>query len=167
MLERATVCDIRFCEECGKTIPKSKRIDAKTCSIQCGNNLRGKRFYYNNPELFKAKRKSDNLRVHSRIHSRVKSRAKKLGIPFNLDKSDIVVPDVCPVLGISIFSVAGGGSNPHNSPSLDRVNPELGYIKGNVRVISNRANLLKSNATLSELELVLKDARRIRNEQTK
>jgi hypothetical protein len=36
--------------------------------------------------------------------------------------------------------------------SLDRIVPELGYVKGNIAVISNRANSLKSNATLEELE---------------
>ena len=42
-----------------------------------------------------------------------------------------------------------------NSPSLDRIRPQLGYVAGNVRVISNRANHLKSNGTISEFEAVL------------
>ena len=48
-----------------------------------------------------------------------------------------------------------------SSPSLDRIIPSLGYVKGNIRVISFRANTLKNNATLSELELILEDAKKI------
>ena len=44
-------------------------------------------------------------------------------------------------------------------PSLDRIDGAKGYVKGNVRVISHRANMLKNDATIEELELVLKDLR--------
>jgi hypothetical protein len=42
------------------------------------------------------------------------------------------------------------------SPSLDRIVPELGYVKGNVRVISDRANRIKRDATLEELRAIVK-----------
>ena len=74
---------------------------------------------------------------------------------------DIVVPDVCPVLGIPIQKNHGHQGYFDDSPSVDRIIPELGYTKGNVRVISNRANLLKNNAKIEELELVLEDLRRL------
>jgi hypothetical protein len=48
-----------------------------------------------------------------------------------------------------------------DSPSLDRIDPSKGYVKGNVRVISARANLLKNDATVGELTLVLEDLREI------
>lgn len=38
------------------------------------------------------------------------------------------------------------------SPSLDRVNIDKGYIKGNIAVISNRANRIKSDATIEEIK---------------
>jgi hypothetical protein len=47
-----------------------------------------------------------------------------------------------------------------NIPSLDRIRPERGYTKGNIWVISNRANTLKNNATLEELELLVKNLRK-------
>jgi predicted DNA binding CopG/RHH family protein len=148
---------MKTCKECGNKIPSSFRSDAKYCSVQCGNNFRNKKHYKLHPEQYKEKRKKDNSNVSKRILSRVKSRAAAKNIPFNLDVSDIVVPDVCPVLGIEIFTQPGLGTNQPNSPSLDRMVPELGYVKGNVRVISNRANLLKSNAEIWELEAVLED----------
>jgi hypothetical protein len=81
-----------------------------------------------------------------------KSRAKRYGWPFNLDKSDVVIPDVCPVLGIPILR--GQGAHGPNSPTLDRMQPHLGYVKGNVAVISFRANTLKNDASADDLERV-------------
>lgn len=96
--------------------------------------------------------------------ARTKSRATARGIPFNLALEDIVVPEKCPVLGIRLDHT-GGQSEKSNSPSLDKIVPSLGYVKGNVRVISHRANMLKNNASVEEMELVLADLRKLRQEQ--
>ena len=95
----------------------------------------------------------------------VKKRATQKGIVFDLDVEDIPeIPLMCPVLGIEIK--ANKISAPlDSSPSLDRINPNLGYVKGNVRIISNRANRIKADATADEVELILKDLRRIENER--
>jgi hypothetical protein len=83
-------------------------------------------------------------------------RAKKHGVPFELTIGDMPeIPASCPVLGIPIF--CGNGRQAANSPSLDRLDPGGGYTPGNVRVISLRANTLRSNATAEELRLILKD----------
>jgi hypothetical protein len=88
-----------------------------------------------------------------------KMRAKRKNIPFSIDVEDIAIPETCPVLGISLSRA--GGKPGHRSPSLDRIVPEVGYVRGNVRVISHRANTLKLNATVSELEAILTDLRRV------
>jgi hypothetical protein len=62
---------------------------------------------------------------------------------------DVVVPDRCPVLGIPL--VVGVGVVGPNSPTLDKIIPALGYVPGNVVVISHRANSIKHNATSTEL----------------
>lgn len=80
-----------------------------------------------------------------------KHRAKKRGIPFDLTVDDVVIPDFCPVLGLPLYRNTGGLAQGPNSPSLDRNDPSLGYTKGNVTVISSKANAIKSNATPSEL----------------
>jgi hypothetical protein len=76
-------------------------------------------------------------------------RAKVAGVPFTIEKGDIVIPSNCPILGIPLFKGPRGGGD--NSPSLDRITPEKGYTNGNIIVISNRANRLKSDATIGEL----------------
>jgi hypothetical protein len=87
-----------------------------------------------------------------------KSRAKKFGIPFAITPEDIVIPEICPALGITL-NPAARRSQP-NALTLDRIVPALGYIPGNVRVVSARANRLKSDATVAELEMLLAYVRR-------
>jgi hypothetical protein len=75
---------------------------------------------------------------------RARERAARLGLPFNLRRRDVVVPPVCPVLGVPL---AAGSERSSGSPSLDRIRPAQGYVRGNVRVISDRANRLKGACT--------------------
>jgi len=81
-----------------------------------------------------------------------KARAAKAGVPFNITPEDIVIPQLCPVLQIPL--IVGQSQASDNSPSLDRVIPLLGYVRGNILVISNRANRIKNNATIPELRAV-------------
>lgn len=102
------------------------------------------------------KHKSSNLkRIHSTpektIYNRLKAKCKKKNIIFTITIDDIKIPSKCPVLGIDIILFSGSD----NSPSVDRLVPELGYIKGNINIISNKANRIKNNSTPEELELVL------------
>lgn len=82
-----------------------------------------------------------------------KQRARNRDIEFNISAEDILLTDTCPILGIKL--VKGEGRLTDNSPSLDRVNPELGYTKGNVRVISYRANRYKNNMTKDIVQNIL------------
>ena len=79
---------------------------------------------------------------------RAKKRASDRGVPFNISFDEVVIPPNCPVLGIPLRLQ---GERSPNSPSLDRIVPALGYVSGNVRVISDRANRLKSNRDLDTL----------------
>lgn len=85
--------------------------------------------------------------------NRCKSRAKIKNMEFNLTPEDITVPKNCPILGIPLLYVKGKGGN-WNSPSLDRIDNAKGYIKGNVQIISKRANIIKNDATIEEIEKV-------------
>lgn len=91
------------------------------------------------------------------LYYNAKGRAKKLGLPFDIAPEDIVIPTYCPVLGIKIDPVVRGRKGFHPmSPSVDRVIPSRGYVRGNVRVISNRANRLKCDASIDEVRAVLR-----------
>ncbi len=91
-----------------------------------------------------------------RMLVRAKIRAKKKGIPFTITQKDIIVPNICPILGLPLIHSEGpkGTSSNDNSPSLDRIIPKLGYIPGNIAVISMRANRIKTDATPEELRKV-------------
>jgi hypothetical protein len=86
-----------------------------------------------------------------------KFRAKDRGLNFDIEVADIVIPEMCPVLGLRLKANVGISKVRHSSPTLDRIDSSKGYIKGNVRVISHRANTLKSDATVEELSKVLED----------
>jgi hypothetical protein len=88
-------------------------------------------YFENNPERF--------------ILNRCKTRAKRSGLPFDLDISDILIPEVCPVLKIPI--IRGKGVPNDQSPSIDRIDPAGGYVRGNTQIISNLANMMKSSAS--------------------
>ncbi len=85
------------------------------------------------------------------LYWQVKGRALRNGLPFNLEHSDLEIPDTCPILGIPLFRNTGGNRPTANSPSVDRIIPELGYTKGNIQIISQRANVMKNDANPEEL----------------
>lgn len=97
-------------------------------------------------EWAKRSRKEDPLRW---MLIRAKNRAKKRGLEFNILKEDLSIPEKCPILLIPIIV---GGDLKANSPSLDRIDTNKGYIVGNVRVISNKANACKSDLSAEQIE---------------
>ena len=114
----------------------------------------------------KRKRDPEALLYHLRYQMRAnaKKRAEATGLPFSLSVHDIVIPEVCPVFGIPLAAPTGEKSGPQdNSPSLDRIRPALGYVPGNVRVISYKANRIRNNGTFVELMQVALDAARVHN----
>jgi hypothetical protein len=110
-----------------------------------------------------AKRFRNNHPLQARVQAAIsgaRARARKIGVPFSLTKDNMPpMPEICPVLGI-VLTIWGSKSG-EDSPSLDRIVPALGYVPGNVRWISNRANTLRSNGSARELALVAQDAMRL------
>ena len=92
--------------------------------------------------------------VVSGILSRARQRAKRQNLHFTISQDDITIPTHCPVLGIKLAVSRGHAKD--GSPSLDRINPKKGYIPGNVTVMSNRANQIKSNGSADEHLLIAK-----------
>lgn len=82
-------------------------------------------------------------------------RAKQKGLEHNITLEDISIPEFCPVLGVRLESNTNNLTAQNNSPSIDRIDNSKGYIKGNVRIISYRANAIKNNATIEELQKII------------
>ena len=92
----------------------------------------------NNPEYF--------------LWKAAKKRAKDKDFDFNIEVTDIIIPQFCPLLNIPIIHKTGTGERRAESPSLDRLDNSLGYVKGNILVVSWRANRLKADAEFQELQ---------------
>ena len=118
-----------------------------------------KDFRSKHPAYWKKFINSPNLAEREML-SRAKMRSKAKGLNFNLDLDDIIIPEFCPVFGIKLEKAKTKGPQ-DSSPSLDRIRPHLGYVKGNVWVISNKANIMKSNATVDEIEHLAQVLRRL------
>lgn len=91
-----------------------------------------------------------------RMYCSAKQRARRQNIPFDIEESDIQIPTHCPYLGLELkpFSMLG---EPRDSVmSLDKLNPEAGYVKGNIEVISWLANNMKNSASPEQLVMFAK-----------
>ena len=154
-----------------ETINKKRNEQYKLKSNEELEELRAykRKYYQENKDKVKKtiktryEKKRDEILANSKEYAKanyhlirlraIKGRAIKNNIPFDLDLDylkSIPLPKVCPVLGIPL-----DGSTKGNYPSLDRIIPNLGYIKGNVCFISTRANLLKNDASIEEVKLIL------------
>jgi len=80
-----------------------------------------------------------------RLYFGAKQRAKDRGLIFDLEKSDIVIPEQCPILHVPFKRKT------QYAATLDRIDPAKGYTKDNVWVISKKANVMKNDATKDEL----------------
>ena len=137
-----------------------QRSEVSVCRCECGNTI--ERFTY---QLKKGKVKSCGclqrgaikcedpkvLKRRSLFHG-TRARARKNNIIFTITQEDIVIPDFCPLLDIPLSLT--NSKLEDDSPSIDRLIPKLGYVAGNIQVISMRANMIKSNASIDELMLL-------------
>jgi len=83
--------------------------------------------------------------------------ARRLGIEFSLIFDNFKFPKYCPVLGYELNYSYGNkkGHSHDDSPSFDRFNSSKGYVDGNVQIISQKANRIKNNASIEQLEKIL------------
>lgn len=91
--------------------------------------------------------------------SAAKQRAKFKNLNFDIALEDITIPEVCPLLGIEL--IVSEGTMADNSPSLDRINNNFGYIKGNIIIISQLANRCKSNLNSDQMLMLAKNLKDI------
>jgi hypothetical protein len=83
--------------------------------------------------------------LKQQLYRSAKKRALQKGLEFNIELRDIHIPKKCPILKVPLIC------STRYSPSIDRIYPDKGYVKGNIAVISVLANSMKANATPQEL----------------
>lgn len=91
---------------------------------------------------------NDLEKAHSDFFRRKEQNAKKTKWEWSIKYSDLVYPKYCPVLGLELNWFAEARAE--NSPSIDRIDSTKGYIKGNVIVMSWRANRIKNDGSAEE-----------------
>jgi len=134
---------------CSNTFPVGKH-SRKWCSVHCRTGDWEWKDKFANPGRW--------------IWIRAKQNAGLRGIEFSISISDIpAIPEFCPVfpwIRLVLPTGKGRGFYP-DAPSIDRIDSRGGYVLGNIRIVSWRANSLKSNATVEELEALLADHNRL------
>jgi hypothetical protein len=83
------------------------------------------------------------------------NKCREQGLPFDITADDLMpAPLKCPVFGFKLDWYKDGRGGADDSPSIDRLIPEEGYVPGNVTLISLKANRIKNDSDLSELRMV-------------
>lgn len=82
---------------------------------------------------------------------KTKKRAKRQGILFTLRLEDVPkIPRRCPVFGM-VMTFEGSHQDKENTPTMDRIDNARGYVRGNITVVSWKANRIKSQLTVEEI----------------
>jgi len=161
----------RDCESCGES-KQSRKFRIRTESkihgrrpfcLTCEKARHGKNYQNNKAARLK---NIENYRTENwemKMLWQAKATATRKNIPFDLDVNDIVIPTHCKYLGIPLTRSLGGGVVWSNT-SLDRIDSSKGYVKGNIEVISRKANSMKNMADLDELRTFAKNILRIYGE---
>lgn len=175
---RSKHIEIRKCLNCGLEweveVKSNHRLSRKQlfCN-KCSRTLsiweRHKIIMDKVPELrekyLKSKREEFLKNYKKQILFRTKRRAELRGLEFNLDIDDIIIPDICPILEVPI--IIGTKDNYEYSPSIDRIDNSKGYVKGNIQIISKKANSMKNSASYNELITFCKNILRYSLSSTK
>jgi hypothetical protein len=150
----------KVCKECNQSLNLNKfsliekwNVNSGTKDIckKCSSSIRQR-------EKLNRDWKTDAAKL---LYKNIKSRCKRIGREFSIDLDDIVIPEKCPVFGFELKRE--DKQTWMYAPSVDRIDSSKGYVKGNVTVVSRRANILKRDATIDELEQLLNYYKTLRN----
>lgn len=136
------------CKQCNREVAKLWELRTKEKRREQSKNWKtANRSLINDTAKAWRQRGSGSI---SEMLSQAKKRAKKIGVPFTVTAADVSIPELCPVFGKPLARGNTRGPAPW-SPSLDRTIPALGYVPGNVVVLSHKANVMKNDASPEEL----------------
>ena len=90
--------------------------------------------------------------IEKLLLSRARVRARQGNLPFDLELSDIQIPETCPLLGVPLGNkYKDPDVHADYVPSIDRKDNSKGYTKDNIWIISFKANRMKNTASVTEL----------------
>ena len=107
----------------------------------------GGRFRADCRDCYNAFRRENPTYAKHHMIGEAKRRAKKKGLACDLNK-ELYFPKVCPILGIDLKH---GSTDWYNSPNIDRIDNNKGYLMDNVIVVSALANAIKNAATPDQI----------------
>ena len=150
-----------ICRECEHIMQNTseKRIRRRTLELL---RRQDPKYVLHRNEMDKKRKHSNVKTLKKSLLASAKNRAQKKNLDFNITIDDFEIPDMCPLLNIKLSVNTDIAKD--NSYSLDRINSTKGYIKGNVWVISRRANALKGNASLEELEFLVSNLKKYKGD---
>jgi len=121
----------------------------------------GGRFRADCRDCYNAFRRENPTYAKHHMIGEAKRRAKKKGLACDLNK-ELYFPKVCPILGIELKH---GTDDWYNSPNIDRIDNNKGYLMDNVIVVSALANSIKSAATPDQILAVAKFYKKLYEEK--
>ncbi len=133
------------CKKC-RSEASSRSRENKTNLVKPKTNKNSKSKEYRNAKTLEFRYNH----YEKYLYYQIKSSAKKRGLEFNLTFDDIVIPKYCKYLNIELIKNVGKGHN-DNAPSVDRIDNNKGYIKGNIQIISRIANKMKNDVSIETL----------------
>ena len=150
----------KVCEECNQSLNLNKFSLIEKWNINSGTRDVCKKCSKTIQQTEKLNRdwKVDAAKL---LYKNIKSRCKRIGREFSIELDDIIIPKKCPVFGFDLKRE--DRETWMCAPSVDRIDSSKGYIKGNITVVSRRANILKRDATIDELEQLLNYYKTLRN----
>ncbi len=160
-IKTCRVCDVVLVKGSGVTNPKG---NCYSSNMELGKRICNSCFqaYSRKRESIRRKVKQVGDSQHLRdMQESARYRAKKNNIPYSLSIHDLreIITEECPILGIKFelnkqgqeWGKGKSKNNWQNSPSLDRIVPEKGYVKDNIIIVSLMANSIKNQATPEQI----------------
>lgn len=162
---------IQICPHCKKSFEYpnkeynrriKKGIFEFFCSISCSTtyrNLKNPKICVDNLQKAQEINKNNNFKFQCRpkgkftqVLNKCRARAKKKNYEYNLDEEYLksIWSGICAISKIPITNDSYNNFK-LNSASLDRINSNKGYIKGNVQFVAYGINLAKNNFTDEEV----------------
>lgn len=141
-----------------RMLESARRYHAKKRATDPGYLRSRSEYNKAHAKYFNDKAKQYNMeRPFHYAYRRLRLRAKQNNIPFSLDEEYLVElwTGKCAIFNTPLCMPYSTKHQDPNKATVDRIVPELGYTKGNIQWVSNKANIIKSFGTLCEHEAIV------------